>query len=51
MNRIEKEAIETLSKVQNLVVDEQPPPDISGKKVGEKSDPRDDGISVAKSKL
>jgi hypothetical protein len=51
INRIEKEAIDSLSKVSSLIVDKQPPPDISGKKIGEKTDPRDDGTSVAKSKL
>ena len=51
VNRIEKEAIETLNKVSSLIVDEQPPPNISGKKIGEESDPRDDGASVPKSKL
>ena len=51
VNRIEKEAIDSLSKVQSLIVDEQPPPDIAGKKIGESTDPRDEGISVAKSKL
>lgn len=51
LSRIEKEAIESLSKVSSLIVDKQPPPDIAGKKIGEKTDPRDDGVSVAKSKL
>ena len=51
MNRIEKEAIDTLSKVKDLVVDKQPPADIAGKKIGESTDPRDQGTSVAKSKL
>lgn len=51
MNRIEKEALDVLSKVQSLVVDEQPPADIAGKRLDEKQDPRDDGVSVAKSKL
>ena len=49
--RIEKEAIDTLSKASSLIVDKQPPADIAGKKIGEKSDPRDDGTSIAKSKL
>jgi hypothetical protein len=31
VERIEKEAIESLSKAQSLVVDEQPPADVSGK--------------------
>lgn len=51
LGRIEKEAIDSLSKVSSLIVDKQPPPDIVGKKIGEKTDPRDDGVSVAKSKL
>ena len=51
LSRIEKEAIESLSKVSSLIVDKQPPADIAGKKIGEKTDPRDDGVSVAKSKL
>lgn len=51
VNRIEKEAIDTLSKASSLIVDKQPPPDIAGKKIGETTDPRDDGTSVAKSKL
>ncbi|KAK3698641.1 hypothetical protein LTR37_016869 [Vermiconidia calcicola] len=49
--RIETEAIDTLSKASSLIVDEQPPADIAGKKIGEKSDPRDEGTSIAKSKL
>jgi len=41
VNRIEKEAIDTLSKASSLIVDEQPPPDISGKPIGDTtSDPR-----------
>ena len=51
LNRIEKEAIDSLSQVQSLIVDKQPTPDIAGKKIGETADPRDDGTSVAKSKL
>lgn len=51
ISRIEKEAIETLSKVSSMIVDKQPEPDIVGKQVGDKSDPRDQGVSVAKSKL
>lgn len=31
VNRIEKEAIESLTKVQSLIVDKQPEPDIRGK--------------------
>lgn len=34
-----------------MVVDKQPPPDIAGKAIGEKKDPRDEGVSIAKSKL
>jgi len=51
VNRIESEALEVLSQMRNLVVDEQPKPDIVGKAIGEKTDPRDDGVSIAKSKL
>ena len=51
VNRIEKEALDTLNSVQKLVVDKQPPPDISGKRIGETSDPRDQGTSVAKARL
>ena len=51
VHRIEKEALDTLGQIQSLIVDKQPPPDISGKRVGENSDPRDEGVSVAKSKL
>jgi hypothetical protein len=35
VNRIEKEAIESLSKVQKLIVDQQPEPDIRGKPASE----------------
>ena len=31
VSRIEKEAIDSLSKVQSLIVDKQPEPDIAGK--------------------
>ena len=51
VNRIESEALEVLSHMRNLVVDEQPKPDIVGKAIGERKDPRDDGVSIAKSKL
>ena len=51
VNRIEQEALEVMSKVQSLIVDEQPKPDIRGKAIDEKSDPRDEGVSVAKAKL
>ena len=43
--------MDTIGQIQNLIVDKQPPPDIAGKKIGETSDPRSDGASVAKSKL
>lgn len=41
VGRIEREAIETLSKANSLIVDQQPEPDISGKPIGDTtSDPR-----------
>ena len=46
VSRIQKEALETLGKVSSLIVDKQPPPDIAGKKIGEKTDPRDDGKAL-----
>ncbi|KAI7118633.1 hypothetical protein KC352_g33511, partial [Hortaea werneckii] len=43
VNRIEKEAIETLSSASSLIVDKQPEPDIAGKPLGDTtSDPRSD---------
>lgn len=51
VDRIEKEALETLGSVQKLIVDKQPEPDIVGKQLGDTKDPRDEGVSVAKSKL
>ena len=35
VSRIEKEAVDTLSKASSLIVDKQPPPDISGKPLGD----------------
>lgn len=35
VSRIEREAIETLSKASSLIVDKQPEPDISGKAFGD----------------
>ena len=43
--------MESLGKVRSLIVDKQPEPDIAGKQIGETTDPRDEGVSVAKSKL
>jgi len=41
VNRIEREAIETLSKASSLIVDKQPEPDISGKPIGDlRADPK-----------
>ena len=51
VSRIEKEALDTLKTVNNLIVDQQPEPDVVGKQIGETSDPRKDGASVAKAKL
>ncbi|KAF2483323.1 2-nitropropane dioxygenase [Neohortaea acidophila] len=51
LSRMEKEATDTLSQISKLIVDKQPPPDIAGKRLGDKSDPRDDGVSVAKARL
>jgi len=48
LNRIEKEAIDTISTASNLIVDEQPPADIRGKKAGEQG-PTDAGPNVTKS--
>lgn len=48
---MEKEATDTLSQISKLIVDKQPPPDIAGKRLGDKSDPRDAGVSVAKARL
>lgn len=35
INRIESEAIESLTKAQSTIVDKQPPPDIRGKPASE----------------
>ncbi|KAK5119904.1 hypothetical protein LTR85_007230 [Meristemomyces frigidus] len=41
VSRIEKDAIETLSKASSLIVDKQPEPDIAGKPLGDvSSDPK-----------
>lgn len=41
VSRIEKEAIDTLSKASSLIVDKQPPADIQGKALGDlSSDPK-----------
>ena len=37
VSRIEKEAVETLTKATSLIVDKQPEPDISGKPIGNMS--------------
>ena len=43
ISRIEREAIETLSKATSMIVDKQPEPDIAGKPMGDiSSDPRSD---------
>ncbi|KAH9822093.1 Nitronate monooxygenase [Teratosphaeria destructans] len=44
VNRIEKEATETLKSKLNLIVDEQPTPDVVGKRIGDvNSDPKREG--------
>ena len=52
VNRIEQEAIESMSKTRALIVDKQPEPEIAGKPIGDTtSDPRTDTKTKAEAEL